>query len=302
MPHIAYGEVYEGEVVYGFEDATGWHFEAAEANYGDRTTIALDAAGYPHLSHGRPGQGVKCGYKDAQGWHSELVCPPAALWSCALDADGYPHVSCCMAARLTHAYRDETGWHYEDVDTQGQYNSIQIDPAGYPHIAYWAEETDNLKYAYKDASGWHIHTVDPGPGVGTWATLVLDQGWYPNIIYRRPALTDLKRAWIPTPLSISLSASLSGGVVTLTWSPVEDASSYWVYGASNLPWFVPGGAPGYDFRLDVLPSTNTAWLSSNGVGDPNANWTYLIMAVDTAESELARSSRAGEQDFMGDIP
>jgi hypothetical protein len=303
-PHVSFTDVCSNDMLYGHKDGSGWQFELADPYAGNSERILLDGEGYPHISYFQSGVGIKHVYKCAQGWHSEVIGQPGpgSTWSLAVDAADRPHMSLCMNARLLYVHRDATGWQFEDVDTQGEFNSLQLDPAGYPHIAYWAEETDNLKYAYKDASGWHIQTVDPGPGVGTWATLVLDQGWYPSILYRRPALTDLKRAWIPTTSTISLTATLVGGAVTLTWSPVEDVTNYWVYGASNLPWFVPGGAPGYDLRLDVLPSGSATWSNSSGVGDPEANWTYLVIAVDATESELARSNRAGEQDYAGDIP
>jgi hypothetical protein len=60
--------------------------------------------------------------------------------------------------------------------------------------------------------------------------------------------------------------------------------------------------PSYEYRLDVLDPTVTTWASGNGIGDPDANWTYLVMAVDEVEGELARSNRVGEQDFDADIP
>jgi hypothetical protein len=46
----------------------------------------------------------------------------------------------------------------------------------------------------------------------------------------------------------------------------------------------------------------TSWLTGNGIGDPDSNWTYLVIAVDEAEAELARSNRAGEHDFDCEIP
>jgi len=67
----------------------------------------------------------------------------------------------------------------------------------------------------------------------------------------------------------------------------------------NEPWFIPDvSPPTYVNRIVVLPSTTTTW--SSGVGDPAANWTYLVMAVDASEQELARSNRVGEADFETD--
>jgi hypothetical protein len=60
--------------------------------------------------------------------------------------------------------------------------------------------------------------------------------------------------------------------------------------------------PSYEYRLDVLDPTVTTWSSSNGIGDPSANWTYLVMAVDEVPQEIASSNRVGEADFLSDIP
>jgi hypothetical protein len=106
----------------------------------------------------------------------------------------------------------------------------------------------------------------------------------------------------PAPSEIVLTGDLVGGQLQLTWTSFAPASAYWVYGASNLAWFVPGFSPGYNFRLVVLSPGTTTWSSSNGVGDPSANWTYLVMAVDATEQELARSNRFGEHDFATDTP
>ena len=49
--------------------------------------------------------------------------------------------------------------------------------------------------------------------------------------------------------------------------------------------------------MAVLSPLFQTWSSAIGIGDPNANWTYLVLAVDNAEQELRRSNRVGEQDF-----
>ena len=99
-----------------------------------------------------------------------------------------------------------------------------------------------------------------------------------------------------------LSSNLSGDDLDLHWSPWSPASEYWIYGADNLAYFNPGFAAGYDFRLVVIPTGTTTWSSPNGIGDPENNWTYLVIAVDETEAELARSNRVGEHDFDTDVP
>jgi hypothetical protein len=44
------------------------------------------------------------------------------------------------------------------------------------------------------------------------------------------------------------------------------------------------------------------WTSSTGVGDPDSNWTYQIVAVNETGELLARSTRIGEHDFEQTIP
>jgi hypothetical protein len=99
-----------------------------------------------------------------------------------------------------------------------------------------------------------------------------------------------------------LSGELVGGQLALSWWPWEGSSAYWVYGATNNAWFEPGFAPGYEYRLAVLPPATMTWSSSAGVGDPSSNWTYLVIAVDDVGQELQRTNRIGEHDFGADTP
>jgi serine protease len=94
-----------------------------------------------------------------------------------------------------------------------------------------------------------------------------------------------------------LSGELVGGELVLSWWPWEGSSAYWVYGASNNAWFEPGFAPGFEYRLAVLPPATMTWSSSAGVGDSSNNWTYLVVAVDDVGQELQRTNRIGEHDF-----
>jgi len=99
-----------------------------------------------------------------------------------------------------------------------------------------------------------------------------------------------------------LSSSLTGGALELQWSTWSPASEYWICGASNEVYFEPGFPPFYQHRLDVLLPWTTTWSSTNGIGDPDHNWTYLVIAVDDLENELVRSNYCGEWDSEGDIP
>jgi hypothetical protein len=96
---------------------------------------------------------------------------------------------------------------------------------------------------------------------------------------------------------ILLGGSVSGGALVLDWSRWTGAAAFWVYGADNETYFVPGFSPGYQHRLATLSPLLQTWSSANGVGDPDHNWTYLVLAVDGTEQELCRSNCFAEQDF-----
>ncbi len=101
---------------------------------------------------------------------------------------------------------------------------------------------------------------------------------------------------------MTLSGSLSGGQLVLTWTSRPGAAGYWVYGADNNAYFQPGLTSPYQNRLAALSSLVTTWSCINGVGDPDHNWTYLVVAVDGAEQELGRTNYFGEHDFDTDVP
>jgi hypothetical protein len=104
------------------------------------------------------------------------------------------------------------------------------------------------------------------------------------------------RAYVFSP-RLDLWGRVSGGGLELQWSECTGTASYWVYGADNLAYFVPGLSTPYQYRLVVVPPGTTTWSSSNGIGDPTCNWTYLVVAVDSGDQEMARSNRFGEHDF-----
>lgn len=100
-----------------------------------------------------------------------------------------------------------------------------------------------------------------------------------------------------TERGIALSGYLSNTELVLQWTPWPPAAAYWLYGAGDAVYFAPGFAPGYQHRLAVVTPPTTGWSSPNGVGVPDTNWTYLVVAVDPSEAELRRSNRFGEHDF-----
>jgi hypothetical protein len=60
--------------------------------------------------------------------------------------------------------------------------------------------------------------------------------------------------------------------------------------------------PDFAHRLAVLPQGTVTWASASGVGDPDTNWSYTVIAVDPASQEIGRSNRIGEWDYWTGTP
>ncbi len=116
------------------------------------------------------------------------------------------------------------------------------------------------------------------------------------------APSEAGRAYVfsHVPGTIALSGYLSGPQLVLQWSPcMGDVYAYWVYGAANNFYFQPGVLPPYTYRLAVLGPGATVWQTSSGIGNPNAQWSYQLLAVDVTQAAvIGVSNRFGEYDFL----
>jgi hypothetical protein len=97
--------------------------------------------------------------------------------------------------------------------------------------------------------------------------------------------------------SLSLTGSASGGALALEWDFVPGSAAYWVYGAADEVYFRPGLTAPYAYRLAVLSPLTFTWSSPQGVGDPDHNWTYQLVAASASGEALCLSNRFGEHDF-----
>jgi len=158
---------------------------------GDRS-LALDAAGRPHIAYG--GDHLYYAYRDGAAWHVTTVDAATAVGngtSLALDADGHPHISYWDNTQpaLKYAYYDGAAWQVETVDSSweaGDYTALAMDAAGHPHIAYIQRNAGDcgiLQYAVYDGATWNLTMVDGEGSKSCTVALALDSAGRPHIGY-----------------------------------------------------------------------------------------------------------------------
>jgi hypothetical protein len=171
-PHIGYEAglpdyIGWGCAKYAYKDASGWHIEMVDSvggvhsGAGAATSLALDAAGRPHIS-GEAGLGaLRYAYKQGSSW--QIVYPGygnmsvGSYSSLALDGNGYPCILWHRHGGHCYIWQDGAGWHLEDLEPQsgcpydGGYPSLALDGAGYPHVSYYDAIGGDLKYAYVES-------------------------------------------------------------------------------------------------------------------------------------------------------
>jgi hypothetical protein len=149
--------------------------------------------------------------------------------------------------------------------------------------------------------------IPPGSTFETTQQFDLPGGWRNKpctlVAYVQDDATDeILQGALLHDVVLGVSGSVVGGDLVLTWPAISGAAWYWIYGADDEAYFTPGLMFPYPNRLMVVPSGTTSWSTPSGIGDPDHNYSYMVIAVDSSQLELTRSNRLGEFDFGTNVP
>ena len=184
----------------------------------DHVSVAVDAAGSPHVSYFH-GYGGELRYATSQSdvWKVDVVDTNlgalAVRSALTIDIEGGPHIAYYdpESDRLIYAHKDAGTWLKTEVDATAElcwFDSIAIDGAGSCHIAYMtrsAHETTKLVYGTNRDGSWKIETLVEARGSSYSASIAIDEAGRLHIVYDDPENgvcygTNASGAWSFEPL------------------------------------------------------------------------------------------------------
>jgi hypothetical protein len=221
-PHALYcaypelGNYFCQELVYAYHDGANWTTQVVVSGMeyvNDRASLALDAAGNPHVSYydDFPEDNLLYAYYDGSTWQMEVADGQRDVGfysSLALDSNNRSHISYRDSREFTygnlkHAWYN-TGtiehWNVETADSSGitgYYTSLAVDSTDGLHISY--RDVSGVRYAYHDGTTWQAQTVDGSAGAGYSGafntSLALDDLDRPHISYYQSGPHSLTYAY-----------------------------------------------------------------------------------------------------------
>lgn len=154
-----------------------------------------------------------------------------------------------------------------DVGSVGQYTSIAVDATGNPAIAYYAQQTADLKLATRSGSdAWSLQTVDSAGSVGRGASLAFASTGAPVITYydnSNGALKAAERSGAAWTFSVVAPETTLAGTTSFAIAP---------NGTRVVAWATTAGA------LMFASSTGNSWTVEQVDSKVNGHVSLALQA------------------------
>jgi hypothetical protein len=330
--HISYYDAIYSTVKYARRAADGqWAIQtvAASSEYDPDSSIAVDAAGRPHIAFHGPDDTLQYAYWTGSTWAIQVVETYAGDHnSLVLDSSGNPHIAYSYAASyldtaLHYAHWTGSAWDIQVVEQNTLHvspagdPSIALDGAGSPHVSYYAVYDSGwdgyLRYATLSGSQWIIETVLANVGVVD-TSLALDGGGHPHISFYAgyPDYTlcyasqptdnwqvqtvDTQAGWDSSLVvdgagNVTISYAGSTVLKVATRNAGRSAQAAWVIQQVDI-----GGQEG-QYTAIALDSTDHPHISYYDVANQDLEYTHW----DGTAREVAVVDGAGDVGQYGDI-
>lgn len=268
-----------------------WTIEGVDSAAVYHSSMALDAAGRPHIAYSRRDPesydlDVRYVWNNGDAWVAEVVDESIGTTggyiSLALDTAGHPHICYYDAAdrTLKYAWSDGVDWQFQIVDSGDftfEHASLVLDSAGLPRVSYYRtvmSHQSELRYARSDGSSWDVVVVDTIVDAAADTALALDSNGRPRIAYYGSPNSALKyAAYDGATWQITLLAGLAvqqAGSLSLALSP------------GNLPRIAY--YDGYHQSLMYTYYTGSQWkFETVDSGNYFLPGLYLSMAMDAQD-------------------
>jgi hypothetical protein len=194
---------------------------------GQRTRLAIDSNGYPHISYDDDTYTeLKYARWNGSAWNIETLDPFGynVFSSIDLDCNDYPHIAYHTGNELKYARWNGSTWNIttlSDTFVLG-FPSIVIDNLDYPHIA-WRHDQKDLIYTYWNGSEWVSEYVDSP--ISHDVSLVLDRHGYPHLAYHARARLHYAK-WNGSAWNIGIPDSVTETGFISSVSLVLDSRGY----------------------------------------------------------------------------
>ncbi|MDI1451015.1 hypothetical protein QHF85_43640, partial [Polyangium sp. 6x1] len=157
-PRITYIDFDARDLKYAAWNGSQWNIETIDPDStANATSLALDAAGNPHIAYLDAGMvnDLKYAFWDGAQWVIETVLADGAVGSSpalGLDAEGTPHIvfGNFTTSEVRYARKSAMGWSFQTIDkfsNSSSTNALVIDGKGRVHLAFQDPNNSDVKYA-----------------------------------------------------------------------------------------------------------------------------------------------------------